>query len=91
MPPYIKREDNKEDSSRYQNVYAKETAVLPAFDVHFNGNKVDSTYREYPLLVYKDITYFPMTYFDSRHLGIVTEWNGEDNTLTISKENINNI
>ena len=73
------------------NVYAKETAVLPAFDVHFNGNKVDSTYREYPLLVYKDITYFPMTYFDSRHLGLVTEWDGESNTLTISKKNINSI
>ena len=73
------------------NVYAKETAVLPAFDVHFNGNKVDSTYREYPLLVYKDITYFPMTYFDSRHLGLVTEWDGETNTLTISKKNINSV
>ena len=73
------------------NAYAKETAVLPAFDVHFNGNKVDSTYREYPLLVYKDITYFPMTYFDSRHLGLVTEWDRETNTLTISKKNINSI
>ena len=56
---------------------AKETAQIPSFDVHFNGNKVESTYREYPLLVYKDITYFPMTYFDSRHLGLVTEWDGE--------------
>lgn len=73
------------------NAYAKETAVLPVFDVHFNGNKVDSTYREYPLLVYKDITYFPMTYFDSRHLGLVTEWDGESNTLTISRKNINSI
>ncbi len=73
------------------NVYAKETAVLPAFDVHFNGNKVDSTYREYPLLVYKDITYFPMTYFDSRHLGLVTEWDEKTNTLTISKKNINSV
>ncbi len=73
------------------NAYAKETAVLPAFDVHFNGNKVDSTYREYPLLVYKDITYFPMTYFDSRHLGLVTEWDEKTNTLTISKKNINSV
>ncbi len=73
------------------NAYAKETAVLPAFDVHFNGNKVESTYKEYPLLVYKDITYFPMTYFDSRHLGLVTEWDGESNTLTISRKNINSI
>ena len=70
------------------NVYAKETAVLPAFDVHFNGNKVDSTYREYPLLVYKDITYFPMTYFDSRHLGLVTEWDETTRTLNIEQKSI---
>ncbi|MBR1970324.1 MAG: hypothetical protein IKA17_08200 [Clostridia bacterium] len=73
------------------SVSAKEVATLPAFDVYFNGNKVESEYRKYPLLVYKDITYFPMTYFDSRHLGIVTEWDGETNTLAISKKNINSI
>ena len=37
LPPYIKREDNKEDSSRYQNVYAKETgsAACPTAGLHF--------------------------------------------------------
>ena len=73
------------------SVSAKEVATLPEFDVYFNGNKVESESREYPLLVYKDITYFPMTYFYSRHLGIVTEWDGETNTLAISKKNINSI
>ena len=73
------------------SVSAKEVATLPAFDVYFNGNKVESEYREYPLLVYKDITYFPMTYFDSRHLGLVTEWDGETNTFVISKKNINSV
>ena len=77
--------------SMASSAHAKEVATIPAFDVHFNGNKVESEQREYPLLVYKDITYFPMTYFDSRHLGLVTEWDGETNTLTISKENINSI
>lgn len=72
-------------------VSAKEVATLPTFDVYFNGNKVESEYREYPLLVYKGITYFPMTYFDSRHLGIVTEWDREANTFAISKKNINSI
>lgn len=72
-------------------VYAAETATIPSFDVHFNGNKVESEYREYPLLLYKDITYFPMTYFDSRHLGLVTEWDSTTNTLNISKMNINSI
>ena len=37
MPPYIKREDNTEDSNRYQNVYAKETgsAACPTAGLHF--------------------------------------------------------
>ena len=68
------------------SVSAKEVATLPEFDVYFNGNKVESEYREYPLLVYKDITYFPMTYFDSRHLGLVTEWDNDTRTLNIKQE-----
>ena len=77
--------------SMASNAYAKEVATIPSFDVHFNGNKVESEFREYPLLVYKDITYFPMTYFDSRHLGVETQWDEKTNTLTISRTNINSI
>jgi hypothetical protein len=56
-------------------VYAAEVPVtLPAFDVALNGIKINNEYRQYPLIVYKDITYFPMTYFDSRFLGIETKW-----------------
>lgn len=58
------------------SVYAAEVPVtLPAFDVVLNGIKIKNEYRQYPLIVYKDITYFPMTYFDSRFLGIETKWN----------------
>ncbi len=37
LPPYIKREDTEEDSTRYQNVYAKETgsAACPTAGLHF--------------------------------------------------------
>ncbi len=65
-----------------------EAAVLPAFDVTLNGQKVDSQNREYPLFVYRDITYFPMTYFDCRFLGLTTDWDDRAYTLTINKENI---
>ncbi len=69
--------------------YAKtENASLPAFDVTLNTQKVDSSYREYPLIVYKDITYFPMTYYDCRYLGISTDWDAETNTLSISKSGV---
>lgn len=65
-----------------------EEAVLPAFEVTLNGQKIESNNREYPLIVYKDITYFPMTYYDCRFLGITTDWNNDTFTLSIQKENI---
>lgn len=63
-------------------------AVLPAFNVTLNGTKVESRHRQYPLIVYKDITYFPMTYFDCRFLGLTTEWDSDTRTLRINRENI---
>lgn len=65
-----------------------EEAALPTFDVTLNGQKIESANREYPLLVYRDITYFPMTYYDCRFLGLSTDWDGNSRTLGISKENI---
>lgn len=37
LPPYIKREDTQEDSTRYQNVYASDTgsAACPTAGLHF--------------------------------------------------------
>ena len=68
-------------------VYAAEKVTLPAFDVTLNGQVVSSDARQYPLIVYKDITYFPMTYYDTRFLGLLTEWDDTTRTLYISKTN----
>lgn len=57
---------------------------LPSFEVVLNGNKIDNQYREYPLFVYKDITYVPMTWYDSRLLGLETEWESQSG-LSIKK------
>lgn len=51
--------------------------TLPDFTVKLNGHTVDNQNREYPLLVYKDITYFPMTWYDSRLLGLEALWSPE--------------
>lgn len=53
------------------------TAVLPTFDVEINGIKIENNNRQFPLLVYDDITYVPMTYFDCRYLGLSTDWDGK--------------
>jgi len=50
------------------------TVTLPNFQVTLNGMAIDNTTRKYPLIVYKDITYFPMTYYDCRFLGIESKW-----------------
>lgn len=70
--------------------FAKEQTVkttLPNFSVSLNGNKVNNQNRQFPLLVYKDITYFPMTWYDSRLLGIEASWSPE-NGLDIEQKNI---
>lgn len=52
--------------------------TLPAFDVTLNGTTIENENRRYPLLVYQDITYVPMTYHDCRFLGLETTWNQKD-------------
>lgn len=61
---------------------------LPTFDVSFNGIVIENENRQYPLIVYKDMTYMPMTYYDCRYLGLISNWNNEINTLFIEKSNI---
>ncbi len=47
---------------------------LPAFKVSLNGVNIENNFNQYPLIVYNDITYFPMTYYDSRFMGLETAW-----------------
>ncbi len=57
--------------------------ALPEFKVTINGEEIDNSYSQYPLIVYKDITYFPMTYNDCRFLGLETSWRGNAAGLSI--------
>lgn len=59
------------------------TVTIPEFPVTINGEIFDSYYNEYPLIVYKDITYFPMTYENSRFLGLKANWYDSTKTLFI--------
>lgn len=59
------------------NSFAAEKTVnvaLPSFRVQINGTIVDSKTAEYPLLIYKNITYMPMTYDYCNLLGLESEW-----------------
>lgn len=61
-------------------------AKLPTFDITLNGVKVQNDARLYPFIVCNDITYFPMTYYDSRFLNLKTEWDATTG-LKVSKAN----
>ncbi len=67
--------------------YASVNVSIPTFTVNLNGAQVTSQTREYPLIVYNDITYFPMTYHDSLYLGLVPEWDNATSTFSVSKSN----
>ena len=63
------------------------------FPVRLNGQLMDNENAAYPLIVYapdgvNGITYFPMTYYDCRFLGLVTDWNQETRTLRIDKSGV---
>ncbi|QOX62888.1 hypothetical protein FRZ06_05810 [Anoxybacterium hadale] len=59
------------------------TITLPNSKVTINGQVVNNNYSKYPLIVYKDITYFPMTFSDCRFLGIESTWTGEKTGLLV--------
>ena len=72
--------------SPMQQAWAANTVqvTLPGFTVTLNGQSTGNEYSKYPLIVYKDITYFPMTYYDCRLLGLKTDWT-EETGLVIDK------
>jgi hypothetical protein len=72
------------------NSQAKDLSVkvtLPRFAVKLNGHVVENQYRKYPLLVYRNITYFPMTWYDSRLLGLEANWS-RNNGLNIKQSHV---
>ena len=64
------------------------SVILPEFKVTLNGEEVNNSYSKYPLLVYKDITYFPMTYNDCRFLGLESYWRGNKEGLFIEATDV---
>nr|WP_213586175.1 YHYH domain-containing protein [Paenibacillus sp. J2TS4] len=50
---------------------------IPSFSVKINGETVEQQESLYPLLVYKDITYFPMTWNYTKALGLNMSWDSD--------------
>lgn len=58
-----------------QNKYK---ATVPTYDIYINGQKYDNSKQDYPLLNFRNITYFPLTYDLVRNeLGWFINWDAE--------------
>lgn len=68
-----------------QPAYASFTVdiSIPRFQVQIDHQSRDNLFQRYPIILYKDVLYFPLTYFDSQTLGLDTVWSG--GRLSVSK------
>lgn len=71
-----------------QNNYGTEyTAVIPEYPVYLNGAEINNSTEKYPLLNFRDITYFPMTYkFAVEELGFRIDWSYENQTFKLYRD-----
>jgi len=51
--------------------------TIPVFDIKVNGTSIDNQNSKYPLLAYKGVTYFPMTWHYSEALGLKVKWDAQ--------------
>ena len=67
---------------------SEQTAEFVPFNVTVNGNRINNTNEVYPILLYKNITYFPMTWrFAVTEFGWKTSWSDASGlSITIDKE-----
>ncbi len=81
LQPYGESASNSY-SSRYN-------AVIPNYPIYLNGIRIYNDKEEYPLINFRDVTYFPMTYrFAHDELGFNIEWSDTDRTFKLSSENV---
>lgn len=64
----------------------KVSVKLSDYAITLNGMSVNNAYRQYPFVVYRDVIYCPLTYYDSRFLGLETNWRNEKGLSVLSTD-----
>ena len=60
------------------------SAVIADYPIYVNGAKLDNSKEEYPILNFRGITYFPLTWrFAREEFDWDTDWSKETNTFSI--------
>jgi hypothetical protein len=66
------------DDGGYQAADSRHTAVIPDYPVYINGRRIDNGKEAYPLLNFRNITYFPLTWrFVADEFGWDQTWSSE--------------
>ena len=61
-------------------------AVIPSYPVYLNGQRIDNSQEQYPLLNFRNITYFPMTWhFAYEELCFDITWSDEEYAFYLKK------
>ena len=69
------------------NNYSKLWAQFPSYNIYVNGKKLDNKKLDYPLLNFRGVTYFPMTYDFSKEFFWDLSFTPEKFTIKNEKEN----
>lgn len=76
----------KMDSTGNNLLDAKYLAIIPEFNIEVNGKKIDNSKEEYPILNFRYVTYFPLTWrFVVDEFGLKSDWD-EQKGLSISND-----
>lgn len=69
------------------NNYSKLWAQFPSYNIYVNGKAIDNLSLDYPLLNFRGVTYFPMTYDFSKEFFWDLSFTPEKFTIKNEKEN----
>ncbi len=69
------------------NNYSKLWAYYPSYNIYVNGKAIDNSRLDYPLLNFRGVTYFPMTYDFSKEFFWDLSFTPEKFTIKNEKEN----
>ncbi|MBQ3022138.1 MAG: hypothetical protein IJD91_02265 [Clostridia bacterium] len=66
-------------------------AVIPTYPIYLNGIYIDNTKEKYPLINFRGITYFPMTWrFAYEELNFDIEWSEKDYSFKLYEDGKSN-
>lgn len=75
----------------FYNEYGKMyDAVLPEYPIYLNGEKINKYTEEYPLLNFRGVTYFPLSWkYAYEEFEWIPDWSQEENSFVITSYTVN--